>query len=361
LNDQAFNTQFASDPAWPLVTVNILSCNRRDDLARTLTATLTELSYPRERLEVVVVDNASRDGSPEMVTSRFPSVTLVRGDRNIGVSAWNEGFRVGRGDLFLILDDDCYLIGDGLRRAVEAAIVYQADLVSWTVRSPWWECFTFNDLYNTGLLSFWGCSALVSRAAIDRLHGFDPNVFLWGHELDFTARFLDAGLRHLFLPDVNAIHLKRSLEQSPQAVALSTRSLAYVAAKLLQRTHAITALVNLGIKTVARSLTHPSRIRALAGLAAGARLGIQHRAPVRSSVSGLYRRNFIEFANPLLTTRGLGERIGRTQVRYRGFWEKRPSLYPEGRSSLRVNGAVATRERSPGGGSARAGASGSPA
>ena len=70
----------------PLVTVNILSYNRKDDLRNTLTKVF-EQDY--KIIEVIVVDNASSDGSCEMVESEFPQVKLIRLKEIIGIAGWN--------------------------------------------------------------------------------------------------------------------------------------------------------------------------------------------------------------------------------------------------------------------------------
>src|SRR5256885_3964020 len=57
----------------------------------------------------------------------FPQVRLITREDNIGAPAWNDGFAIARGDYVLILDDDCYLPPDGLRRAVAAAVEHEAD------------------------------------------------------------------------------------------------------------------------------------------------------------------------------------------------------------------------------------------
>lgn len=193
---------------WPFVTVNILAFNRREELGRTLQTVLGDLEYPADRLEVVVVDNASTDGTAAMVRERFPTVDLVVNPRNVGVPGWNAGFARGRGEMFLVLDDDCYLRGDALKRAVLAAREARADLVSFSVRSDAEPSFYFNEDYHCGLLAFWGCAALISRRGVELTGGFDPNIFIWAHEAEFVARLLDGGLRHLYLPEVTAVHLK---------------------------------------------------------------------------------------------------------------------------------------------------------
>src|SRR5205085_7733890 len=95
-----------------------------------------------------------------------------------------------------------------LERAIAAAREYDAGLVSFTIVSSYDESYTFNEEYRTGLLSYWGCAALVKRVALDALGGYDPHIFIWANELEFTMRLLDRGFVHLFLPDVVAVHMK---------------------------------------------------------------------------------------------------------------------------------------------------------
>src|SRR2546430_4669110 len=113
-------TQPSSDDrtvSWPSVSMVLLVYNRRDELRTTLRKMLSECDYDPELVDVIVVDNASDDGSAEMVEREFPQVTLIKRDVNSGVSGFNDGFAVARGEWVLALDDECYLPGDGLRRA----------------------------------------------------------------------------------------------------------------------------------------------------------------------------------------------------------------------------------------------------
>src|SRR3712207_3454877 len=73
------------------VSIVLLVHNRCEKLRTTLERMLFESDYPADRVEVIVVDNASTDGSADMVRSRFPGVRLVERSENIGVSAWNDG------------------------------------------------------------------------------------------------------------------------------------------------------------------------------------------------------------------------------------------------------------------------------
>jgi GT2 family glycosyltransferase len=100
----------------PLVTVNILSYNRKNELRNTLLK-LFQQSY--KKIEVIVVDNSSSDGSPEMVESEFPSIKLIRLKKNIGIAGWNEGFKIAKGEYVLVLDDDAYTEKDAVSLAVK--------------------------------------------------------------------------------------------------------------------------------------------------------------------------------------------------------------------------------------------------
>jgi GT2 family glycosyltransferase len=220
-----------------------------------------------------------------------------------------------------VLDDDCYLTGDSLERAVGAAERERADLVSFRVRSSEDPSFEFTAHYRVGLLSFWGCAALVGRRAVDKLDGYDPNIFIWGNELEFTMRLLDGGLRHLFLPGVEAIHMKPPPGPfPPESHAIHTRNLGYVAAKLMQPRDAALAIAAVAARTLAR----PGYWRSLPALLGGARTGLRARRPVRPAVSSLYRRNFRDYAPPA------------TYVRAGRYYATRADLYPGDAATLSV-------------------------
>ena len=184
------------------MSVVFLAYNRRRELLRSLHQTLNESGYPASALEVLVVDNASADGTAEAVAEAFPDVRVVRNEDNLGAPGWNAGFALARGKYVLILDDDAYLPPGDLERAVRAAESEHAGLVSFSVVSSFELERRLNDDWPTGLLSYWGCAALVSREALGELGGYDPNIFIWANEVDLTMRLLDRGYRHLHLPEV---------------------------------------------------------------------------------------------------------------------------------------------------------------
>lgn len=331
--------------AWPTVTVAILAFNRREELSTTLVRTLGDLEYPADALEVIVVDNASTDGTGAMLAAEFPAVRVIRLERNVGVSGWNAAFAAGGGGWFLVLDDDCYLEGDTLARAVAAAEAQAADLVSFRVRAAADPAYLFNDEYPVGLLAFWGCSVLVSRRALARVGGFDPNIFLWAHELDFTMRVLDAGFRHLHDPSLVAVHMKAPSPSPPpfvpRAYALNHRNWAYVAGRRLRALDAVRVLGRMAGEVLAQARTDPRRVRVLPTLVAGFARGARRRAPVRPVVSRTYRDNFLNFGSPLEVLRrpwerGGGDAQARRQARWDAFWAARRPFYPAGAAVLEL-------------------------
>ncbi len=329
----------------PYVSIVFLAYNRREKLATSLEAMWSRSDYPRDRVEVIVVDNASSDGTAAMVRGDFPDVQLLERETNGGISAFNDGFARCAGDFVLALDDDCHLPPDGLRRAVAAAREHRADMVSFAIGLEGDDAFRFADDYPTGLLAFWGCAVLLRRDALRRLGGYDPEIFLWANELEFTLRFLDAGYRHLHLPEVIATHLKQRADTPfhPLAYRYNARNFAYVAAKLLRARD----LPAVAFALLAQHLLNAVRVDrgALAGIppwAAGLANGLRHRAPVRPAVSRLYRRHFHSFALPTGYLRtpslwlGSGQQSRERPWRRDRFVAARGEYYPDRAGVLEV-------------------------
>jgi GT2 family glycosyltransferase len=340
--------QQPAEPGLPVVSVVFLAYNRRDALHESLRRMVAESGYPAERLEVIAVDNASTDDTATMVEQEHPEVRLVRNERNVGAPGWNAGFRLARGDYVLILDDDAYLPPGGLEQAVLAAQAEEADLVSFAVVSAFAEDHRLNDDWRTGLLSYWGCAALVSRRALDALGGYDPHMFIWANELEFTMRLLDGGFGHLFLPDVRAVHMKEPiLEFEPQRYRVNARHHAYVAGKLMRPVDALVIVRNLLVNAVIDAAVEDrSTLATIPLVIRGFLEGLRRRQPAREVVSAVYRENFRPFAGSWRFLRGpterwrslCGEASAEQQrtLRQERYFAERPRFHPHGRASLRL-------------------------
>ncbi|CAA9538832.1 MAG: hypothetical protein AVDCRST_MAG30-4521 [uncultured Solirubrobacteraceae bacterium] len=329
---------------WPLVTINILSYNKRDYVDETLTKLKTALDYPPESLELMVVDNASTDGTVEMLAERHPEVRVIETGANLGAPALNWGFERGRGDYFLVLDDDCYIEGSALKDAIGAAREHDADLISFAVISGVDPTYRFDRDYRTGLLGFWGCAFIVSRRLIEREGGYDPDLFIWGNEAELTMRVLDAGMRHVYLPSVVAVHMKGRPDdvQPTMSRLMNLRHFTHAVVKLFPVRDAVPVLAVLLFRTLAGGIARGELGGSLAGFARGARTGWRARRPIRREVAGLYRRNFPEFAHPALfepRVRRLREPAAAGSdynALRRRYWARRPDLYPDDFATLSV-------------------------
>ena len=110
----------AGPPSHPRVRLVVLNYNGGDYLVRCLEA-LSKLDWPADRLDLVVIDNVSTDGSAEVVEERFPAVRLLRNPVNNGFPANNLGMRDLDGiDYVGLVNPDAFVEADWLRPMVDA-------------------------------------------------------------------------------------------------------------------------------------------------------------------------------------------------------------------------------------------------
>lgn len=187
----------------PLVTVNILSFNRRDELKNTLIKVF-EQDY--KNIEVIVVDNASSDGSADMVKAEFPSVQLIQMEKNIGIAGWNEGFKVAKGEYVLVLDDDAYPENRTILNGMDFMIRNEkVGVVAYNVLDTS-RNLSQTSTYKAPYLDFIGCGALLRKGIFTKLNGFDPKIFVFAHELDYSIRMLNLGYHIEYLPHSIVVH-----------------------------------------------------------------------------------------------------------------------------------------------------------
>ena len=183
------------------VTVVIATRNRRVGLC----ATLERLSALPEQPDIIVVDNASTDGTPAAVRRRFPHVELVALRRNRGASARNVGVRRARTRYVALSDDDSWWEPGMLTRAVtlldttpRVGLVTGATLVGpMDTPDPLNAVLAASPLSRDGLpgprvLGFLGCAAVTRREAYLASGGYFWLLFIGGEEellaYDLTAR-----------------------------------------------------------------------------------------------------------------------------------------------------------------------------
>ncbi len=101
----------------PLVSVIVLNYNGQRSIVECLRS-IEDQTYPL--IETIVVDNASDDGSPELVKREFPNFKLMRNSSNLGFAEGNNvGIRASRGDFILLVNNDMVLDSEAVSRMVE--------------------------------------------------------------------------------------------------------------------------------------------------------------------------------------------------------------------------------------------------
>ncbi len=77
---------------------------------------IQKLDYPKQKIEVIVIDNNSTDGSKEKILQQFPKVIMIQNKSNLGfATAINQGIRIANGSLIFITNDDVILEKNSLR------------------------------------------------------------------------------------------------------------------------------------------------------------------------------------------------------------------------------------------------------
>lgn len=200
----------------PILSVNILSFNRRDEVRVTLQKLTQEIEYRADRLEIIVVDNASSDGTSEMVARDFPQVKCIALEKNSGVAGWNRGFEAGTGDYFLVLDDDSAPV-----RGLEEAVSYLEEnpgvgILACSVVGGVFPTANFAVQDRKPWVGFIGCGAIIRRSLYQRIGGYAEWMFIYAHEWEYGLRCLDAGYDIHFFQDCVVEHRAAPANRSPR-------------------------------------------------------------------------------------------------------------------------------------------------
>jgi GT2 family glycosyltransferase len=253
----------------PDIGVVIVNYNTRDLLRRCLETVLQSVDVG---LTVCVVDNASGDGSAEMVSQRFPDVQLIANASNVGYpAANNQGLRAlglalqssASPRYALLLNADTELPPDALCNVVafadshpaagvvgpklvrpdgsldlacrrsfptpEVSFYRMTGLARLFPRSRRFGRYNLTYLdpdQTTEVDSVVGAFMLVRREVIDEVGMLDEHFFMYGEDLDWAYRIKAAGWRVYYYPEVTVLHVKRaSSQQNPQAQVEFWRSM----------------------------------------------------------------------------------------------------------------------------------------
>jgi GT2 family glycosyltransferase len=231
------------------LSIVIVSFNTRDDLVACIDSVTT--APPSSAYEIVVVDNASQDGSPDAVRTRWPSIPVLVQAQNVGFAAANNiGIRATSGELVLLLNSDTLVpagaidaLSARLRACPDAAVAGprlmdaagRAELSFGPMISPFAEvrqkAMMVLHRRQVGPVSRrveratavehfvdWvsGAALLVSRRDAEAVGLLDERYFLYTEDVDFCAAIRARGRKVLFTPAATITHLRgRSRATAP--------------------------------------------------------------------------------------------------------------------------------------------------
>ncbi len=242
--------------AWPTVTLIVLNYNGMEHLPACFNS-LRKLDYPSDRLELMMVDNASRDGSVDYVRSHHPGVRVVQSDENLGFAGGNNlGAREATGEHVIFLNNDMAVDSAFVTALVEAlqgdseAVSAGAKILNWDGTrfdfagsicnlAGWGAQVGFHETYDperytepTPILFACGGAMIIDRHVFLDLGGFDEDYFIYFEDIDLGWRLWLLGHKVVFAPDAVTYHRHHgTMERFPsyrKAVLYNRNALASV-------------------------------------------------------------------------------------------------------------------------------------
>jgi GT2 family glycosyltransferase len=234
----------------PDVSIIIVSWNVRERLR----ACLASLPVPSPQVEVIVVDSASSDGTPDVVRADFPQAVLIASGENLGYSRGNNlGLARAQGRYAFILNPDTELVGDALLTLcaymdANPRVGVLGPRLIWpdgqtqpsrrrfpTLATAFFESTWLQPLAPPGLLRRYyaedlpadqrvevdwlvGAALLVRREAWQQAGPLDESFFMYSEELDWQRRIKSAGWRVVYLPAAQVRHFEAQSSAQVPAV-----------------------------------------------------------------------------------------------------------------------------------------------
>jgi GT2 family glycosyltransferase len=246
------------------ISLVVLSRNRAGQLRQTLEQAV---SLP-ERPHVIVVDNASDDGSQALVASRFPEVELIALPGNWGAAARNVGARRASTPFVAFADDDTYWMPGSLQRACDLLEAYPRIgvlnarvLVGLeqrehpTCRRMHESPLPAKELPGPALAGFLAGATVFRRSAYLEAGGYEPRLFIGAEEGLLALDLMTLGFSIVYAPTLVVCHFPVTNRNTEQRRALVARNDLWTA--WLRRHRRVVARRTLAFAALARSTSRP--------------------------------------------------------------------------------------------------------
>lgn len=202
----------------------VLTYNTRDFLRDCLNSVLAEcrsLTSGLVSCQVIAVDNASSDGTCDMVQDEFPSVRLIKHSENLGSA---KGFNAGLAralpdsDIIVIMNSDIIILPGTIKKMLAflkehkevngvSCALYNPDMTPQRTRTSITRILP-KDKSKPFRAEFPGTGFAMYRAeAFLRVGGYDETYYFYNEDLDWAARAKRLGCIFYFLPDAKVIHI----------------------------------------------------------------------------------------------------------------------------------------------------------
>lgn len=230
----------------------IVLCHNGVQLTLNCLDSLIAQDYPF--LDLILVDNASEDGTAQTVSAKYPRTHVIAVNDNLGYASGNNlGIQAARDrgcDLFFLVNNDTLLANDCVSTLVKVIetnqevgaigpMVHtfdnQGQISSAGGKIDWRYASAINvgageldrDQYPERTVDFInGCGLMVTRRAIERAGMLDSKYFMYWEETDWCMRIHQAGLKVLFEPKALMYHKATLVDnaQSPTTIYYLTRN-----------------------------------------------------------------------------------------------------------------------------------------
>jgi GT2 family glycosyltransferase len=196
------------------VSVITVTHNRKDKVITLLQSLLTQTYVPQE---IILINNASVDGTDDCVRSMFPEVKIISTSQNLGVVAYNLGMSAACGEFVFLIDDDGLPVdGFWIEQTLSKFITNpKLGVVCCKIRMRDTGFTAYdnpqylpegNKEIGYPAVSFNGTGAAIRKCVLQEV-GFYPDYFFMSFiELHLSSRILDAGWEIRYFPEIEVWH-----------------------------------------------------------------------------------------------------------------------------------------------------------
>ena len=209
---------FVMEP--PVLSIVFLNYNR---LSQT-TVTLNKLLTCREHktgIEIVAVDNGSDDGTREFLTRYKDEIKTVFLDKNIGIAAYNRGFRIAAGEILIVLDDDSHIEAGTIDRVMDIfGSSPDVGVVAFKITDREGKRFNTWHLPSSDRFqesfAFVGCGFAIRKTVFENAGYYPEDFFLYHNEIYVAVKVKLDGFRVVYDPGCVAVHRTEGQPRNPE-------------------------------------------------------------------------------------------------------------------------------------------------